>query len=157
MSIDAVAAAAGVTKPTIYLRYPNKVALATAALSEINIQGTAPVHGDVRLDLIEQLRELRTNMERSFSLPLIGSMWAEEHETPELFDLFRKALVQPRRQALQSILAAAQTSGVIAAKADINIAVTLLIGASYAQYLTGDPFPLDWAERTVDTLLYSLL
>jgi AcrR family transcriptional regulator len=41
MSVDAVAAEAGVSKPTLYLRYPSKAALATAALAHLPEQ-TAP-------------------------------------------------------------------------------------------------------------------
>ena len=41
MSVDAVAAEAGVSKPTLYLRYPSKAALATAALAHVR-EETAP-------------------------------------------------------------------------------------------------------------------
>jgi len=39
---------------------------------------------------------------------------------------------------------------------DIEIAVAMLVGAFYAGYLSGRPFPPHWAETAVDTILDGL-
>lgn len=41
--------------------------------------------------------------------------------------------------------------------ADLDLAMNLLVGAYCAQYLTGDPFPEDWPERTAEAVLRGLL
>ena len=95
MSVDAVAARAGVSKPTIYLRHPTKADLATAAVASMRVEPRpAPTH-DLRADLIAQLSLLRAGLERPYGMETLGTVMAEEHETPELLDLFRERLVRP--------------------------------------------------------------
>jgi hypothetical protein len=55
------------------------------------------------------------------------------------------------------VLEHARERGELRADADLDLAVTMLIGAYYAQYLAGDPFPPDWAERNVDTTFRGLV
>lgn len=153
MSIDAVAGEAGVAKPTIYLRYPDKAALATAAISAHQLRETVVETGETHTDLAAYLRLFRADVAR---VSLMGSVIAEEHETPELLDLFRRSIIQPRRLRLRAILDRARARGEIAPDADIDAAVTLLAGAHYAQYLAGELFPSDWAERMVTTVLIGL-
>ncbi|MGZ6812033.1 MAG: helix-turn-helix domain-containing protein, partial [Blastococcus sp.] len=52
MSIDAVAARAGVSKPTVYLRHATKADLATAAIASMRAASRPAPTGDVRADLI---------------------------------------------------------------------------------------------------------
>ena len=114
MSVDAVAREAGVSKPTLYLRYPSKAALATAALAHAREQTAPRDTGDTRADLIATLRHFRTGVERPFGMALVGTALAEEHHTPELLAQFRENLVEPRRQMLRSVLERARARGELA-------------------------------------------
>ncbi len=56
-SIDAIAAAAKVTKPSIYLRFPGgKAEVATKALAYARDRRTVPETGTTRTDLIRHLQ-----------------------------------------------------------------------------------------------------
>src|SRR3954462_14908931 len=68
MSMDAVAARAGVTKPTVYLRYKSKADLATAALAAATPEELPAETGDLRADLIAHMRHVRRGIERSAGL-----------------------------------------------------------------------------------------
>lgn len=156
MSVDAVAAAAGVSKPTLYLRYPSKAALATAALAHAR-EVTAPATtGETRADLVALLRHFRTGVERPFGMAMVGTVLAEEHHTPELVAQFRKQLVEPRRRMLRSVLEDARERGELAADADLDTAVNALVGSFYAGYLAGARIPDDWPERAVELVLAGL-
>jgi AcrR family transcriptional regulator len=153
MSMDAVAADAGVGKATIYLRYRGKADLATAALARLRESGRPAPTGDLRADLVAQLRQLRTNAERVSAMALVGTCLTEEQHTPELLTLFRERTLRPRRGLLRELLDAGRASGRIDRDADIDAAVDLFMGAYQARYLSGEPFGERWEERAVDALL----
>jgi AcrR family transcriptional regulator len=160
MSLDAVAAAAGVTKPTIYRRYRTKAELAAAALRALDESRTrtAPVEsGDLRADLVAHLRHFRRGVSRPFGVSLVGTVLAEEHETPELLAMYREHVVAPRRRMIRQVLERGRRHDEVAADANLDLAVNQLIGGFYAQYLAGIPFPDDWEERAVDSVLLGLL
>lgn len=156
MSMDGVAAEAGVTKPTIYRRYATKIELAMAALVYQCDLSRPAATGDTRADLNAELEHFRRAISRPYGMSLLGTVLAEEHETPELLVAFRDYLVAPRRRALRAILDAGQARAEFRPDADLEIAVNLLVGAYYAQYVAGAPFADDWSARVVDSVLNGL-
>ncbi|MCA1716201.1 MAG: TetR/AcrR family transcriptional regulator [Actinobacteria bacterium] len=156
MTIDEVAAEARVSRPTIYLRYPGKAELATAALAAYRARGRPDETGDTRADLISRLRHFRKGIERPFGMAMLGSVLTEEHSTPELLALWRERLVKPRRAELREVLEHARARGELREGGDVEAAVNMLVGSYYAQYLAGNPFPDDWPEAVVDTILAGL-
>lgn len=156
MSVDAVAAEARVSKTTVYLRYPSKAALATAALAHLREQTAPQPTGDTQADLVAQLRHFRTGIERPFGMSMLGTVLAEEHHIPELLARFREHVVQPRRRMLRSVLEQAQARGELRADADLDTAVAMLIGSYYANYLGGAPLARHWPERAARLILRRL-
>lgn len=157
MSVDAVAREAGVTKPTLYLRYPSKAALATAALAAARDRSIPEERGDTRADLVAHLRHFRAGLGRPFGMAMLGTVLAEAHETPELLAEYRENLVRPRRRMIRAVLERAAARGELRPDADLDLAVNLLVGAYYAHYLTGAPFPEGWEERAVGAALDGIL
>lgn len=157
MSVDAVAAEAGVTKPTIYLRYPSKAALATAALAAHRERDAPRPTGDTCADLVAILRHFKAGVERPYGMNMLGTVLAEEHETPGLLALYREQVVAPRRRMLRDVLDAARGRGELAPDVDSEDAANALVGSYYARYLTGSPVPDDWPERTVGLVLHGIL
>jgi AcrR family transcriptional regulator len=156
MSIDAVAARAGVSKPTIYLRHPTKADLATAAIASMRVDPRPAPTDDVRADLMAHLRLLRAGLERPYGMATLGTVLAEEHETPELLRLFRERLTAPRRRELRAVLQAARDRGELRPEADLDVAVAALVGAFYARYLSGDSLRGRFVGQLVDTVLDGL-
>jgi AcrR family transcriptional regulator len=152
MSMDGVAARAGVSKATIYLRYAGKADLATAALAHLRETGRP----DLRADLLAQLRQARRNAERVTVMALVGTCLTEEHHTPELLRLFRERILQPRRAIYRRLLDDAAAEGRIAPRVDRDAVVDLISGAYQARYLAGDPFPEGWEEGVVDAAMAAL-
>jgi AcrR family transcriptional regulator len=157
MSMDAVALEAGVTKPTIYRRYPNKIDLALAAVVAFCDLNPPKYKNQTRADLIAQLKQFKTAMSRPNGMALLGTVLAEESETPQLLAKFREYLVVPRRTAIRTILETAKTNGELKATADLELAVHMLIGTYYAQYLAGNAFAKNWEEIVVDSILNQIL
>ena len=157
MSMDAIAAEAGVSKPTIYARYRGKADLATAALRHLREAGAPAATGDLRADLVAQLRQLRENVERLSLSSLVGTCLTEQVHNPELLELFRERTVIPRVEIVRDLLAAARDRGEIRPGADIEAAAVLFMGALQSQRLYRGDYPEGWEERIVDTVLGGML
>jgi AcrR family transcriptional regulator len=153
MNIDTVARLAGTTKPTVYRRFPSKATLATTALESLRRRTLRELTGDVREDLIAELTLFREGAMRPHGMSMLGVVLSEEHETPELLDLFRRHVVLPRRENLRRILRAGLTSGQLRADADVEIAISMLVGSLYASHLAGRTPRGDWPRRVVDAWL----
>lgn len=157
MSMDDLAAEAGVTKPTVYLRYPGgKAEVATAALARLRERGNVRETGETRADLVLHLERLRRGLARPFGMAMLGTVLAEEHHTPELLRLFRVNVVQPRRSMIRSVLERALERGEIRSDADLETAVNQLVGSYYASYLASGPPGRTWSAATVDAVLAGL-
>jgi AcrR family transcriptional regulator len=149
MSMDAVAAAAGVTKPTLYRRFRSKADLATAALSAFRAAEPPPATGRTRTDLVVYLANFRRSLLRPNGMSMIGTVLLEETRTPELIARFRERIVAPRRAGLRAIFERGVGKGEVRRGADLDAAVNLLVGSFYARYLAGGGIPEEWPERVV--------
>jgi len=154
MSINAVAAELGVSKPTIYLRWPSKVDLATAAVTSLHVDQPEAPSGDTRADLIAHVKRVH-GVIQTVGIGLTGTVLAEQDGNPALAAAFRERAVRPSRQRARRILQQGIRQGVIRTDADVNAAVDMLVGALYAAYIAGDERTFD-AESVVDTLLAGL-
>ena len=156
MSVDQIAKSACTTKPAIYRRWASKADLATAALAWLQSDGIPQPTGDVRADLIALLQDFRTKLMRPNGMAMIGTLLVEEKHNPDLLKCFRERIVVPRRRGIEKILQEGQSNGQVSSDADIATVTNLLVGAFYAQYLTGKPAAKDFHVRVVDLVLPAL-
>ena len=154
MSINAIAAELGVSKPTIYLRWPSKVDLAAAAVTHLHVDQPAAPSGDLRGDLVAHVRRVQKVLDVA-GIGLTGTVLAEQESNPALIAAFRERAVRPSRQRARGILQAGIRQGTIRSDADVKAAVDMLVGAIYAAYIAGDERAFD-PESVVDTLLAGL-
>jgi hypothetical protein len=99
---------------------------------------------------------LIAGLERPNGMTMLGTVLAEEHETPELLALYRERLVAPGRRELRAVLRAARDRGEIRRDANFDVAVTALVGAFFARYLAGDSLGGRFVAQVVDTVLDGL-
>jgi hypothetical protein len=84
---------------------------------------------------------------------MLGTVLAEENDTPELLALFRERLVAPRRRELRALLEAARDRGELRPGANLDIAVSALVGAFFARYLAAEPIGGRFVSALVDSVL----
>lgn len=152
MTMDAVAAAASVTKPTIYRRWRSKEDLATAAVATLSSDEAPETVGDPWQLLIGELDSFRRAVSRPNGMSLIGTLLAEESRTPELIRLFRERVVAQRRARVHAALVRIRDSGGLERSADLQLLTNMLIGAFYASYIGGETVADDWPARCVELL-----
>jgi AcrR family transcriptional regulator len=157
LSLDRVAAAAGVGKPTLYRRWSSKADLTTAALAHrIDVERQASDRVSTERALTFLLTNLRERLLRANSMALVGTLLAEEKRTPELIGLFRERIWRRRSTMLREVLERGRVRGEIRAEADVEATIDLLIGSIYARYLSGAGVPKSWPERIVALVLGGL-
>lgn len=149
MSIDGIAEAARVSKPTIYRRWPGKEDLAAAAVARLQVSEPTATADDTVTALTAILSNFRRSLLRPRGMALLGTVLAEEEHAPRLIGLFRERIVSTRRAMLRAVLERAATRGELQPEADLDAAVAMLVGSFYARYLAGQPIKVDWPARVV--------
>jgi len=154
LTIEAVAARAGVGKATIYRRWPNKETMLVDAIARL--KGDLPTlpGTSLRDDLIAALRPIgATKTTRAGQI--MPCLVPELRRSPDLQSVYQKAM-SPRRQMLRDLLTAARDRGELRADVDIEVALVLLVGPLLAQNLLlwNPDLPRDGLpERIVDMVL----
>lgn len=157
LTMEAVAAAAGVGKATLYRRWPGKEQLVVDALATL----AEPVEVSVGASAREQLVALlEAQQRRSGSLAgrILPRLLSAAVENPELLARYRQQVVEPRRARFRAVLAGAVDEGLVRADVDLDHACDLLIGpVAYRNLLRTDPpVALDFVRRVVDDVLTGL-
>lgn len=158
MTIAGIAADAGVTRPTIYRRWPTKLDLVTAALdySLAQEQSGGPARDLAGLPIAEALtaalHRTRLTMTRPEGMALIGGLLVEEQHTPELMELARQHAIRPRLRPLIDTLRRGQREGEIRADLDIDTVVTMLHGSFYSAHLRTGRIDEDLPEQIMAVL-----
>jgi AcrR family transcriptional regulator len=148
MSLEAVAAAAGTTVPSLRRRYRDKAQLAAAVIGSLRVEvlpADTPSPRDHALAILENFRR---NLDAVPAMAILGSLLAEEARHPELLELFKTRLVEPRRAVLREALAA----GGLSESADLDALTSMLIGSFYGRYVTLAGIPDDWPARVLNTI-----
>jgi AcrR family transcriptional regulator len=152
MTVDAVARAAGATRPTIYLRWPSKADLVIAAVADLERPDATQLSGDTLTDLKTILHELKVSFVDHGNAELFGPMFTERHHEPELIEQFRKRLLTPRRNRLVEVLEQGAEKGDVRVGIDIDAVVNAMVGSMYAKVMTGEAVSGDFASRIVDAI-----
>jgi AcrR family transcriptional regulator len=156
MSMDDLAQRAGVSKATIYRRWPSKEALVLDAFAHA-IRPFDPIDtGSARGDLVVYLTELGRRLQTgrtSDVLPDLISASVRDDALRESLDEW----VRHRRQPLTAILERAVNRGELATDTDLDTIIDALIGAfTYRRLLSHAPLDGDFVARLLSTVLPSV-
>ncbi|SRR5579875_146903 len=132
MSIEEVAARAGVAKTTVYRRWTSKGAVALDAfVTRYLALQPLPDTGNLRGDLLKALR----NWRRAVSDPLIArsltGLIAEVQGDPVLALAWKVRVVQPIRDQWRRMFERALDRGEIDPGTDVEVAMDLVFGPGY--------------------------
>ncbi len=148
MSLESVAAAAGTTTPSLRRRYRNKAELAAAVIGSLRVEEPPAEGPTARAHARAILENFHRNLRATPALAILGSLLTEEASHPELLELFKTRIVEPRRALLRRALAA----GDFPESADLDALTSMLIGSFYGRYLTLAGLPDDWPDRVLSTV-----
>ncbi|PSL43518.1 TetR family transcriptional regulator [Saccharothrix carnea] len=159
LTIEAIAARAGVGKQTIYRWWPSKGAVvfdSLLALSERPDGGgiELPDTGDIDADLKAVLRATAAEFsDPGFEAP-IRALNTEIINDPELAAVYREKMERPIREAKLRRLRGAREAGQLAADADLDLLADMLYAPLTQRWLLrSGPLDDDFADALVDAAL----
>ena len=152
MSVESVAAEAGVGKTTIYRRYQNKGELVIAAIGTFVQRPEVPDSGATRDDLVKVLGLFQAHIITGLGTSTLGTLMVEEAHHPEFIARFRELIVEPRREVFRVLLRRGIERGELRADIDIEMAVDFLTGGMVMRRLRAGKNPRRFAAQAVDAL-----
>ncbi|GIF76425.1 TetR/AcrR family transcriptional regulator [Asanoa siamensis] len=131
LTVEAIAARAGVSKKTIYRWWPSKGAVMLDAVDErAKAVAAHPYTGDLATDLRNQLAAVVALLTPSDRSPVAGLIAEAMHDDELAHDL-RERLIRPRIDSFDERLRQAQRDGQFPADADLDVALGLVYGPIY--------------------------
>ena len=151
LSIESVAAEAGVAKTTIYRRYPTKRDLVVAALRESTPFPAPELDLPAHEALEVFVRTAIAMLVESGAFHVLGSLLVEDQRHPGLLDVFRERILFPRRAVMEAVIRRGVERGELRSDVDPLIVIEMIAGAVFAHHvilgLEGDEA---WIRSLVD-------
>ncbi len=157
VSIESIAARAGVGKQTIYRWWPSKGAVifdSFLALSEGEEGMRLPDTGDLEADLKTVMRATVAEFaDPAFEAP-IRALNMEIIGDPDLAALYRDKLARPVDEAKKARLRSGQQAGQLAADADLDLVLEVLYAPLHQRWLhRSGPLTQEYADALVEATL----
>jgi AcrR family transcriptional regulator len=155
ISMDEVAARAGVSKASLYRRWPSKGTLAFDAFMVAFLdRQPLPDTGNLQKDLLAALRAWSRTVRDDTTGRTLRGLIAEVQRDPDLADAWRERFVEPVRHRHRQMVQRAIDRGELSSKANIDVLLDLLYGPAYHRLLQGH-LPVDepFVRRVVKAIM----
>ncbi|MBU1138190.1 MAG: TetR/AcrR family transcriptional regulator [Proteobacteria bacterium] len=151
LSIEGIAACAGVGKQTIYRWWPTKAALVIEAYSQKSTDYLqSPDTGSVKNDLEVLLTAIFTRISAPPSSHVITGLVAESQNNPELAAQFHRVFLKGRRELVIELIEKGITRGEVNPEIDMEIAADSLFGPMwYRLLIRHTPLDQNFAKQLV--------
>ena len=163
LSIEEVAARAGVGKTTIYRRWSSKEELVMDAIRQVQVDIPPALDtGNFRNDLAVLLKTAYQGF-MAYPHPFLGKLLLKfigEYQThPEIFQGAITQLIIPRFQRFFHMVEQAQAREEIRGDIDPELVLGLVAGSLYFRWImhglmpTSSTSPVEWIEQVVDAIV----
>ena len=153
-SVEDVAEHAGVSKATVYRRYPSKVDLVVEAGSCMATEAVSfPDTGNLRDDVRGLARSLVGKFRNSPAGRVMPAMTFERRRNPELDDRFR-SFVADRKARTREVLQRGIERGELPPDTDVALMGSMIVGPIFHRLMiTQEPLSDAFVDALVDALL----
>ncbi|MFI6217963.1 TetR/AcrR family transcriptional regulator [Nocardia brasiliensis] len=155
LTIEGIAARAGVAKQTIYRWWPSKTEILLDALADDAAQHlTPPDSGDLGEDLRIHLHNLAEFLTTSDAGAVFRALTGQAQHDPQVATKLRTDPLGHQRERERLPLQRALDRGELPPETDIDFLVDQLVGPIYYRALvTGEPVPREFTDRLVAQVL----
>jgi AcrR family transcriptional regulator len=157
LSMEGVAAAAGVGKATVYRRWSSKAELVIDAMATlkpaIDAIDTGTLEGDIELMVVAACSPHSQRLQR-----VMVSICSALPREPELLEAFKTRFTEPRIARITGMLERARGRGELGPDVDVAMAASLVPSLMLQRALmTGQPAGRVYAEQVVGSVLLPVL
>ena len=153
LSVDSVAVRAGVSKATIYRRFPSKTELVIAAARSLCETAPKPDCGSLRADLAATLEYLRMMLTDPVSGAVKRQLLTDAQMHEELAATHAD-LVRSRRESAFAIFRRGMERGEMLPGADVEFAADLLSGPLFYRHLVMHaPITDEYIAQVIDSFM----
>jgi AcrR family transcriptional regulator len=164
LSIEDIAARAGVGKTTIYRRWSSKDELVIDAIHEVQVDLSTVDTGNFRTDLVILFKSAYKGLMAHPLLPqLVLRLIGEFQANPEIFQVFLTQLLIPRLQRFMYMIEKAQAREEIRKDIDWTLALELIAGPIFFHLLithhlepSMSSYDDKWVEQMIDAVMYGI-
>lgn len=156
VTIEGLAAEAGVSKQTIYRWWPSKAAILGEALLEGALPGAdvaPPFSADLAADLRSWFTTAGSNLSHPENVELARALIAVTATDPDLGEALNRRLADPIVSWIVSRVMRAQEEGVVRADVDPAVVADQFVAATSYAALLGRPLPAGRVDALVDLVM----
>jgi AcrR family transcriptional regulator len=159
LTVEGVAARAGVAKTTVYRRWRSKDDLALALLIDLAERMMPVVDlGDARAELVALVESTIRALSGTLMGRVMQGLVSELARHPDLARAFEEQVVRLRREEVGRVVDRGIARGDLRPDADYELAPELLVGPVYYRLLLSHaPLDVSFAARVVDAVLPSFV
>jgi AcrR family transcriptional regulator len=158
LSIEAVARRAGAGKAAVYRRWPSKLAMtaeltSAVAVAAIDVPDTGTLHGDIE----GYLKNGHAALVHSLAAKIIPDLLAETFRNPELAEVLKNTVRDPRRVKATQIVQRAIRRGELGRDVDIDMCLDFLAGPLYWRItVIQTPTGADYFTRLTERIIAAM-
>lgn len=158
LTMEAVAALAGVGKATLYRRWTGKEQLVVDAVATLSETPEVVEGASVRDELVARLEAVRRKSDSSLAGKIFPRLISASADNPDLLRSYRHQVLAPRRAAFAATLRRGVAQGLVRTDVDLDHAIDMIIGPmAYRNLIRTEPPPgPELAARIVDDVLVAL-
>jgi AcrR family transcriptional regulator len=150
VTVEGIAARAGVAKQTIYRWWPSKVDILLDTLIEDTGRALAIPETDSAVEGTRRyLRSLARFLTKDPAGKVLLALIGEAQHDPEMARTFHKRYLDPQRRREREMLRRGITSGELSAELDIDATLDALSGPILYRALTGTSIPRTFVDKLI--------
>jgi AcrR family transcriptional regulator len=155
LSMDRVAARAGVGKAALYRRWRSKQTMLVDVIARVGTESALPADtGSLRGDVLAFIENALAVLQHPIANRVISDLVAEARRSAELAEALFARYRDPRREAGAEMLRRAVERGELPPDVDAELALDLLAGPLYLRAVVpSGPLDATYAERLADAFL----
>lgn len=150
-SIEQIARRAGVGKPTVYRRWSNKEELISAAMETLVADESGGASTAASASPYEVVEAAIERAAATAASPryraLVARVFGSAVSHPDLMATYWRRYIAPRRRQAAALLERARELGTVAADADLEVAIDMMVGAVTYRVLQPAPPDVDEMRR----------